>query len=102
MSYLFSTADLLSAALEKAGEQQSSLSPYYALALQHLNTAHVDVLSGANRFNVDLSEPWAWAKATYPGLLTLQPAFTGGTIGFVGNSTTATLTQAPVDYWGNQ
>lgn len=74
------TLDLVNDALKKAGEKTDGSSDYTADALNYMDTFYRAILAGGNEFDVNLGEPWTWAKAKYPGVLNLQPPVTAGNV----------------------
>ncbi len=95
MSRLETFSDLKIAALEKAGELTDGTSDYDTTVEEQINALNRSIYSGANEFNVDLGEPWEWAKPRNPGVLTLIPPFETGTISLTQDSASATLSSAP-------
>lgn len=95
MGVLVTSADLLDDALKKAGEKTDGTSGYEVDALKYLNVFHQAILSGGNKFDVNLAEPWSWAKSKYPGVLILEPAYTTGTVSLTQDSTSGTFSSAP-------
>lgn len=77
---VLSARDIINEALHMAGEVTDtgiSASEYRPKALEYLNRIHLAVLSGSNEFDLDLAEPFSWAKAVDPGVITLQVSVTG-------------------------
>ena len=97
MSNFRTTADLLDGVLRRCGEMTSSqgVSPRQTSALLYLNQIHQTIISGGNELNIDVDEPWTWAKHRRPLILQLQPAITTGTVSFVQGSANGTFNVAP-------
>jgi hypothetical protein len=95
LANLRTTADILDEVLRRCGELTDGNSSYEASALRYVNNAYRSILSGGNEFGIDVGEPWVWAQATSPQLLTLLPAYTTGTITVTADSTTASFSSAP-------
>lgn len=100
MANFTTSEDLISAALDHAGELSTTsapISPLRTRALRYLNRAHHEILSGGNEFKIDMGEPWTWAKSQTPGILQLDPPYETGTISVTKGSTAATLSSASTD-----
>lgn len=97
MSQFRTTADLVDSVLRRCGEliQAQGTSPYLQQAIDYLNQIHHTVIAGGAEFNVDIDEPWIWARARRPLLLELQPPYTTGSVSLTQDSTTGTLSVAP-------
>ncbi len=87
--------DLKLGALERSGELQNGTSDYDQIAEDQINDMNKALHAGGNEFNVDLAEPWEWAKAKNPGLLKLVPAYETGTATLTEDSTSGTFNTAP-------
>lgn len=90
-----STRDLKVEVLKKCGELTDGTSDYDSDVLTYINNCYQGVLSGGNEFGVDCGEPWAWALAPKPLVLTLQPAYTTGTVTVTNNSLACTFSNPP-------
>ena len=95
MANYTSTEDLKKEALHKAGELTDGTSEYNSKAIEYLNLAHLEILSGGNEFKIELGEPWPWAKSKYPITLVLKPKHDTGTITLTQDSTSGTFSNAP-------
>lgn len=93
MGYL-TTSVLKSSALFRAGELTDGTSSYDSKALEYMNQIYRAILSGGNEFDLELGSPWTWARAEQPGIIVLQPKFSGS-VSVVNGSTTITFS-APV------
>lgn len=89
------TADLIKGALKRAGEVANGDSQYHSLALRYLNNAHLAVLAGSDEFNIDLGDPWSWARNQTPRSIVLLPAYETGTVSLVQGSDAGTFSSAP-------
>lgn len=93
--------DLINATLSVSGELVDGTSGYQTDAQDYINLAWKGVLTGGNIFGIDVAEPWTWALAKRPIVLTLVP-----NIETLGVTTTQynfniTFSSAPVDVLGN-
>lgn len=95
MSKFETFLDLKIAALQRAGELTNGNSDYDDIVEEQMNNLLRSIFAGSNEFDVDLGEPWEWAKAEYSGVLTLIPPFATGTIALTQGSSSATLSSAP-------
>ena len=80
MAQFRTVADILDEILQKAGESPNGNSPYESLALTYANKVHHAIIAGGNIFNLDVDEPWVWARSRHPMVLELQPAYTSGAV----------------------
>lgn len=94
MSFLKSTPDLKAEVLTVCGELTNGNSPYDAQAVQYLNDVYQGLLAGGNEFGIDVAEPWVWAQAKKPILLSLLPAEIGSAV-LTKNSNDAVFSVAP-------
>lgn len=93
---IFETVEeLKKSALVRSGELIDGTSDYDSIALEQINDGLRKIFSGSNAFNVNLGEPWEWAKSKNPGILTLLPVFETGTVSFTNASTAGTFSLAP-------
>jgi hypothetical protein len=97
MATFRNTNDLKKDALERAGELADGNSSFDAAAIKFLNNAYHGLYAGGSEFGVDVDELWTWAKARRPIVLTLEPAFTTGTVTLTKGSTDGTFSSAPTD-----
>jgi hypothetical protein len=95
VSQFRTTADLVLSVLRRCGEVPNSNSPYYQQAIDYLNQINHTVITGGNEFNIDVDEPWVWARARRPLILELQPAYTTGSVTIAQGSNTGTFSTAP-------
>jgi hypothetical protein len=95
---LTTTFDCKQAALKHCGELTDGTSYYEDRMLDYLNRVYTEIISGGSTFVPDLCEPWAWARAPQPGLLTLLPPFDsglGGSVSVTNASTSGSFAIAP-------
>lgn len=88
-------ADLKTEVLAKAGEPTNGNSAYDSLALTYLNKAHQAIVGGGSIFNLNVDEPWTWARNKHSIILELQPAYTTGAVIAVNGSRAITFTSPP-------
>lgn len=91
------TADILADALFRSGEPTDGTSDYAAEALTYLNMVYFQVCRGGSELKPDLNEDWYWLRKPSPGLISLHPPISAGTVTVTLGSLTATLTTAPTD-----
>lgn len=89
------TADLVSSVLRRCGENQDSSSPYYQQAIDYLDQIHNTVITGGSEFNLDVDEPWVWARARRPLVLEIQPYYSAGSVSLTQGSVSGTFSSAP-------
>lgn len=89
------TSDIIRGALQKAGEEADGGSPFHELALKYLNSVYLDIISGANIFDLDLGEGWYWARSRTRKYLTLKAPYETGNVTVTNNSTSITFSSAP-------
>lgn len=94
MSQFRTTADILDEILQEAGEVTNGNSPYETIALTVANHVHHAIIAGGSIFDVEVDEPWVWARAKHPITLELQSAFEDGTISATASGTNITFTTA--------
>lgn len=95
MAQFRTTADIVDSVLTKCGEVTNGRSAYESRALEYINRIHHSIVSGGNEFNVEVDEPWTWARATHPLILELKPAYTTGTLTLTKGSEVGTLSASP-------
>ena len=92
---IITTQDLILDALGKSGEKTDGTSEFQATALSYMDTFYKKLTAGANEFDVDLGDPFVWAKAKYPGVLVLEPFYDTGTVTMVAGSANGVFSAAP-------
>jgi hypothetical protein len=102
VSNLQFASDLLDDALFRAGERTDGNSDYEAAALRYLNRAYFAICLGGRELVPDVQEDWWWLRKHPPGVLTLLPVITTGTVNVANNATGITFSSAPardLDNW---
>lgn len=94
MSQFRTTADILDEILQKSGEPTNGNSPYETLARTYANKVHHAIIAGGNIFELNVDEPWMWARSRFPIAFELQPAYTSGTVNITADSTDFAFTTA--------
>lgn len=94
MSNLTTNHDIIADALFRANEPGNNTSDFYNQALSDYNRCHTAICSGGIELDPTIDEVWWWLKKPRPGVLTLQPAFTGSA-SMTFNGTNVTLTNPP-------
>lgn len=97
MANFNTTADIKRLALEKSGEPTDGTSDYDSLALEYVNLLHFEILSGGNEYDIDLGQPWVWAKAQNPGTLTLEIPYETGSVSLANGSASGSFSDAPAE-----
>lgn len=77
MAQFRSTADILDEILQKAGEPTNGNSPFESIAVTYANKVHHAIIGGGNIFNLDVDEPWVWARSRHPIVLELEAGYAG-------------------------
>ena len=102
MANLDTTAEILKKVLQKVGELSDGTSKYRSQALEEINDIYQKIVGGSNEFNLDVGEPWIWARGQSPLILTLTPGIQGGTVNMTLGSKAGTFSQIPVNYLNAQ
>ena len=95
-----SANDLKKEVLNRCGEKDDGTSDFDGTALSYLNKAQQKVFAGSSEFELDMGEPWQWAKSQSKITVTLPP-FVGTNqtqsllATFTYNSASCTFSQAP-------
>lgn len=97
MAQFRTTADILNSVLERAGETTSGTSSYETRALNYLNRINHAIISGGNEFNIEVDEPWVWARRSMPMVMELQPAYETGTVSLTLGSEAGSFSAAVTD-----
>lgn len=97
MANFTTTYDLKAGALRRAGElaDTQGSSPYDSLALTYLNQIYQAIISGGNEFELELGEPWSWAKAKNAATLILNAPYNTGTVAMTAGLTSGTFSSGP-------
>lgn len=81
--------------LRRSGEYTDGSSPYEEVVMRYMNQVYRSVIAGASEFDVDVGEPYVWARASTPKSLVLEPALETGTVSVTNGSTSASFSSAP-------
>lgn len=99
MANFRTTADILDGVLIRSGEVPSSVGTpnptRLAQALLYLNQIHHNLVIGGSELNIEVDEPWTWARAKRPIIIQLNPAITGGTVTVANGALSGTFGSAP-------
>lgn len=95
MAQFRTSADILDEILQKSGEPTNGNSPFETLARTYANKVHHAIIGGGNIFNLDVDEPWVWARSKSPIVLELEPAYVTGTITCTNGDVNFTFSSAP-------
>lgn len=95
MSQFRTTADIQNEVLQKAGEPTNGNSPFETIAMTYINKVHQAIIGGGSIFNIDVDEPWTWARSKHPIVLELEPAYVLGSVTFTVNDVNITFSEAP-------
>ncbi len=96
MSNLNSTSDIKKQVLKNCGELQDGSSAYDqdGTVLDYINDAYLKVMAASNPYDVDVGEPWSWAKSAQPKSVYLKP-FHENTATITNSSANGTLGSTP-------
>lgn len=94
MAQFRNTADILDEVLQKSGEPTNGNSAYEALARTYVNKAHHAIIAGGSIFNLEVDEPWVWARSPHPITFDLLPPFKDGNISATAGSNNISFTSA--------
>lgn len=95
MAVYANIGDIKKDALERAGELSDGTSEYDSKALEYLNDWVFDTIAGSTPLNVEVGDPWPWAKSRYPGTIVLNPAYTTGGVSLTHGSAIGAFSVAP-------
>ena len=95
MANFTTTYDLKLDVLRRCGEVTNGNSPYDSLVGEYLNGVNQSIISGSDEFQLDLGDPWPWAKAPNPGVIVLIPPYNTGSVTLTNNSNTGSFSVAP-------
>ncbi len=87
--------DLRKQALTKAGEVDTQQSKYWDKMLEYVQQSYLDVLSGSNKFNLDFSRGWDWARETNPKHIILKAPVSEGQVTLTQGSLNGFFSVAP-------
>ncbi len=97
MSNYTTSADLIDAILDDAGELTDGTSDFNSMALRQLNRAYQAICMGGSEIDPQINEDWLWLRKDPPGVLTLKPVIETGTVSVTNNNTAVTFSSAPTD-----
>lgn len=97
MAQFRTTADILNEILLKSGEPTNGNSQFETRALTYANKVQHAIIGGGNIFNVNVDEPWVWARSRFPIMLELMPAYSTGSAACTLDDINVVLTAAPAD-----
>lgn len=95
MAQFRTTADVLDEILDEVGEPINGNSPYETAVLVAANHVHQAIIAGGSIFDVNVDEPWVWARSPRPIVLELETAYTTGTFSATAGSTNVSFSSAP-------
>lgn len=95
MAQFRTTADILDEILQKAGEPINGNSPFETLARTYANKVHHAIIGGGSIFNIDVDEPWVWARSKNSIVLELEPAYVTGAVTCVVDDVNIVFSSAP-------
>lgn len=95
MSQFRNTNDLKLSVLRRCQELTNGNSPFDSDVVDYLNQVYLSILTGGVEFNIEVDEPWTWARARVPLVLELQPMYNTGTIALTQGSEAGTFSVAP-------
>lgn len=73
--------DCINAALRFSGELTDvgiQASEYRESALYYMNRIYKAIMSGSNEFEIEMDEPFSWARSPQSGVITLEPSVSVG------------------------
>ena len=97
MSQFRTSADILDEILLKSGEPTNGNSPFESRAITYANKVHHAIIGGGNIFNINVDEPWVWARSRTPIVLELQPPYTTGLVSCTLDDINIVFSSAPAD-----
>ena len=95
MANFTTTDDLRILALQNAGECTDGTSDFDTFAVENLDYMHKVIVAGGNEFDIELGEPWIWARKSTPDIVNLVPAYEDGDVALTKGSTAGTFSVAP-------
>lgn len=96
MAQFRNCADIFDEILQKCGEPTNGNSPYESLVQIYANKVHHAIIGGGSIFNINVDEPWVWARSHFPMVVELQPAITTGFISCSNGSNNITFSTTPI------
>lgn len=89
------SADLLTDLLFRCSEPTDASSDFQEAALRYLNRAYQSLCMGGAELDPSIQEDWWWLRKSPPGVLTLYPVKTTGTVSVTNANTGATFSTDP-------
>lgn len=89
------TADLIVNALRRANELTDGSSAFATQAADYIDQIHNSVVTGGTEFEVDIDEPWLWARSRRPVVIELQPFYETGSVTLTQDSISGTFSAGP-------
>src|SRR5690242_14678783 len=102
MANLRTTTDIINDVLFRCDEPTDGSSDFHAQVLSDLNRVYRELCVGGGELLPDMDADWWWLRKSTPGVLTLKPAITAGTVSLTLGSVIGSFSQAPVDCFGQQ
>src|SRR4029450_3484909 len=91
------TSDLLEDLLWRGGELFVGTSEYQVpQGLRYLNRGLEALALGGAEFEASIQEDWWWLRKSPPGVLTLEPTYSLGSVAMTGGSTTIVFSVPPL------
>lgn len=90
-TYYQTSCDLKVDILWRSGEPTDGTSEFDATSMVYLNRVYRSLCMGGSELNPDIQEDWWWLKKSTPGVLTLLPEYTTGTVNVHNNSQAVTF-----------
>lgn len=97
MAQFRTSADILDEILLKSGEPTNGNSQFESRAVTYANKVHHAIIGGGNIFNINVDEPWVWARSHAPIVMELLPAYSTGSVACTLDDVNIVFTSAPVD-----
>lgn len=93
-NFLYSS-DIIAAGLFAAGEATDGTSDYAEQAIIYLNRGYQAIWMGGAELDPMIKEEWHWLRSTTPGVITINPVISAGTVTVANNSASITFSSAP-------
>lgn len=97
MAQFRTSADILNEILLKSGEPTNGNSPFASRVITYANKVHHAIIGGGNIFDINVDEPWVWARSRFPIVLELLPVYNTGSAACTLDDVNVVLTSAPTD-----
>src|SRR5262245_3297401 len=89
------TSDLLASLLFRAGELNDGSSDFAEESLRYLNRGLQALALGGAEFDPAIQEGWWWLRKSPPGVLTLEPTYSVGSVAVTAGSTSVVFSIPP-------